>query len=170
MLLHDVKLGTIDVVRQQRRVRGSARQLDLAAGGVDQKPVFIVLRENAAHIADVVGHACKDEMRVILRRHVGVQRPAAQNVVACQRDQHCVLDVVVERVAVADAFERDTGDRRNQLDQARFGGAVSPLHVAREKSAEGVGRELRNGYHDRSPSAQGFDGDLIAWHAFISAG
>ena len=41
-----VKLGTVDVVRQQRRVRGSARQLDLVAGGIDHKAVRIVLGEN----------------------------------------------------------------------------------------------------------------------------
>src|SRR6266478_6698748 len=70
---------------------------------------------------------------------------------ACEGDQHRVLDIVVECIAVADAFQRDAGDRRDQLDQAGFRGAVPPLHVAREKSAEGVGRELRNGYHDRSP-------------------
>ena len=70
---------------------------------------------------------------------------------AREGDQHRVLDIVVQRIAVADAFQRDAGDRRNQLDQAGFRGAVPPLHVSREKSAESVGRELRNGYHDRSP-------------------
>ena len=74
--LHDVKLGTIDVVRQQRRIRGSAWQLDLVAGGIDQNAVFIVLHENAAHIADVVRHACDDQVRIIFRWHVGMQRPA----------------------------------------------------------------------------------------------
>ena len=57
-------------------------------------------------------------MRVILGRHVGVQRPPAQNVVAGERDQHRVLDIVVEGVAVADAFHGDAGNRGNQLDQA----------------------------------------------------
>ena len=75
--LHDVKLGTVDVVRQQRHIRGSARQLGLAAGGIDQNAVFIVLHENAAHIADVVRHACDDQVRIIFRWHVGMQRPAA---------------------------------------------------------------------------------------------
>jgi hypothetical protein len=71
--------------------------------------------------------------------------------VTCEGDQHRVLDIVVECIAVADAFQRDARDRGDQLDQAGFRGAVPPLHVAREKSAESVGRELRNGYHDRSP-------------------
>ena len=88
---------------------------------------------------------------------------------ACEGDQHRVLDIVVQCIAVADAFQRNAGDRWDQLDQAGFCGAIPPLHVAREKSAEGVGRELRNGYHDRFPSARGFDGSRIAWHAFISA-
>src|SRR5262249_35655099 len=70
---------------------------------------------------------------------------------ACKRDQHRVLDIVVQCIAVADAFQRDAGDRRDQLDQAGFCTAVPPLHVAREKSAESIGRELGNGYHDRFP-------------------
>ena len=75
--LHDVKLGTVNVVRQQRCIRGSAQQPGLAAGGIDQNAVFIVLHENAAHIADVVRHACDDQVRIIFRWHVGMQRPAA---------------------------------------------------------------------------------------------
>lgn len=77
-----------------------------------------------------------------------MQRAAAQNVMAREGDQHRVLDIVVQCIAVADAFQRDAGDRRDQLDQPGFRGAIPPLHVAREKSAEGVGRELGNGYHD----------------------
>jgi hypothetical protein len=38
------------------------------------------------------------------------------------------------------------------FDQAGFCTAVPPLHVAREKSAESVGRELGNGYHDHNPT------------------
>src|SRR6516164_7085510 len=70
---------------------------------------------------------------------------------AGEGDQHRVLDIVVQSIAFADAFQRDAGDRRDQLDQAGFCTAIPPLHVAREKSAESVGREFGNGYHDRFP-------------------
>ena len=168
---HDVKLGTVYVVRQQRRVRGSARQLDLVAGGIDHKAVCIVLHENPPHISDVVRHACNDQVRVILGWHVGMQRSAAQNVVACKGDQHGVLDIVVQRIAVADAFQRDAGDRRHQINEAAFRGAVSPLHVLCKKTPECICRQLRNGHHGRLllPSVQDFEADLPAWHAFISA-
>jgi hypothetical protein len=169
--LHDIKLGTVDVVRQQRGVRGSTRQLDLVAAGVDHKAVRVVLHENPAHIADVVRHACNDQVRVILGRHVGMQCSAAQNVVPCKGDQHGVLDIVVQRIAVADAFQSDAGDRRHQLNEAAFRGAVSPLHVLCEKTPECICRQLRNGHHDRLllPTVQDFEADLPAWHAFISA-
>src|SRR5262249_42670481 len=44
----------VDVMHQKCRVRGSARQLHLAAGRIDHVSVGIVVLENAANVADVV--------------------------------------------------------------------------------------------------------------------
>jgi hypothetical protein len=152
------------VVRQQRRVRGSTRQFDFATRSIDQKSVVAVLHEDAADIADVVGHTGNDHMRVVGRWHVRMQCPAAQNIVTGERDQHRVLDIVIERVAVADAFQRDARDRRHQLDQAALGLAVSPIHVVGEKVAQRVSRQLRNGHHEghsRSAQVATPDGQLV---------
>jgi hypothetical protein len=47
---------------------------------------------------------------------MGVQRAAAQDVVPGQCHEHSVLDIVIECIAVADAFEGNPGDRRHHLD------------------------------------------------------
>ena len=141
--LHDEQLGAVDVVRQQRCVGGAARQLDLVAGGIDHVTIVVVVGKNAAHVTDVVGEAGNDQVRVVGGRHVGVQRAAAQDVVAGQRHQHGVLDVVVERVAVADAFERDARDRGHHLDQPRLRRAEPALHIGGEELAECIGRQFR---------------------------
>ena len=49
------------------------------------------------------------------------QRAALHDVVADERHQHGVLDSVIERVAVADTFEREPGNPRDKLGQAGFG-------------------------------------------------
>jgi len=59
---------------------------------------------------------------------------------AGQGDQHRVLDVVIERIAVADAFERQPGGKRDQLGQARMRGPEPILHIGGEKRAQGVCR------------------------------
>ena len=77
-------------------------------------------------------------------------RPA-HDVVAGERDQHGVLDIVVERVAVADAFERDPRDRRHQLDEAAVGELEAPRHVVAEEVAERIRGKFRNRDHAAVP-------------------
>lgn len=86
-------------------------------------------------------------MSVVVRGHVRMQRAATQDVVAGERHQHGVLHVVIKRIAVPDAFERDARDRRDKLDKAGLRRAVAALHVFGEKVAERVCRKFRNGNH-----------------------
>ena len=102
---------------QQPRVGGAPRQRHLAPVRIDDVAVLVVGQEQAADIADVVGQAGDDDVGIVLGRHVAVQRAAAQDFVTGQGHQHGVLDIVIERVAIADAFERDAGDRWHRLDQ-----------------------------------------------------
>ena len=62
-----------------------------------------------------------------------VQRAAAQDLVAGERDQERMLDVVIERIAVADAFEREAGRGRNDLRQRRVRRTETTPHVGAEK-------------------------------------
>ena len=64
-----------------------------------------------------------------------MQRTAAHDVVPGKRHQHGVLDIVVECIAVTNALERDTRDRRHRLDQALMPGAETPTHVLAQEVA-----------------------------------
>ena len=95
------------------------RQRDLVAGGIDHVAVLVVSPEQSPDIAYVVGQAGDHDMGVVLDGHVGMQRAPAQDVVAGQRHQHGMFDIVVECVAVADAFESNARDRGYHFDQVR---------------------------------------------------
>jgi hypothetical protein len=139
------------MIGQQCRVRRSTRQRDLAPGGIDEIAVLIVGPKQSAHIADVVSQAGDDHMGIVFGRHMGVQRAAAQDVVPGQCHQHRVLDIVIERVAVADAFQRNPGDRRHHLDEMRLRRAKAAAHVVCEEFAQCVGCKLRHGNHRDCP-------------------
>jgi hypothetical protein len=81
--------------------------------------LFVVAFENAADIADVVHLAGGNEVGVINRLNGHEQRPPLHDVMARERDEHGVFDIVIERIAVADAFKRESDKRRNQFRQTR---------------------------------------------------
>jgi hypothetical protein len=55
-------------------------------------------------------------------------------------DEHCMFDVVVEGIAVPDAFKRQPSGKRDELGQARMRRAKPILHIGGEERAEGVCR------------------------------
>ena len=57
------------------------------------------------------------------------QRASLHDVVAHQRHQHRVFDIMVKRVAVADTFDRQPGDRRYELGQVGMRGAEPAAHM-----------------------------------------
>ena len=77
----------------------------------------------------------------------GARGAAAQDVVAGERHQHGVLDIVIERVAVADAFDGDPRDRGHHLHELGLRRAEAALHVFAEEFAECVGRKFGKGHH-----------------------
>ena len=109
---------------------------------IDHKAIGVVVPEQAAHIADVVGEAGNDDMGIVIRGHVVVQRAAAQDVVSRQRDQHRVLDIVVERVAVSDAFKRQSRGARHDLHELRLR-TEAAAHIGAEKLLQRICRQLR---------------------------
>ena len=48
-------------------------------------------------------------IEIVFGRHVSVPRAPAHN--ADERHQHGMLDILIERVRIADAFDGDAGDR-----------------------------------------------------------
>ena len=60
------KHRTINVIHHQTGIRRAARQRHLGAGLVDDETVFVILRKQAANIADVVRKAGDQDMDVVL--------------------------------------------------------------------------------------------------------
>ena len=93
------------MVGRKRRVGRSNRQLDLPPADISNKGVIFVTLDDAADVADVMGETSQNEVRIVGDRGSSLQRPSNQDVVPDQRHQHGVLDVVIERIAVADALQ-----------------------------------------------------------------
>ena len=62
-----------------------------------------------------------------------LQRSSGQDVVPGKGDEHRVLDVVIQRVAVTDAFQRDLGRKRKRFTQADMRGAKPDFHFCGQK-------------------------------------
>jgi PP-loop superfamily ATP-utilizing enzyme len=60
------------------------------------------------------------EVRIVAWCRVCEERPTLYDVISNQCNEHRVLDVVVEGVAVSNAFERKTGYRWNEFGQMRL--------------------------------------------------
>src|SRR5882724_5445294 len=140
--LYRVKLRSIDMVGHQAGVGRATRQGHLAARLIDYKTVHVVIPEQAAYITDVVEQAGYDDMGVIIRGQIIVQRATAEDVVSREGHQQRVLDIVVQRVAVSDAFERDASRRRHDLPE-RLRGPEAAAHIGAEEAFQGIGRQLR---------------------------
>src|SRR5262249_29615018 len=125
------QLRTVHVIRGEGGVGRSSRQAHFSPGRVNDESFVPVSIEDAADIANVVHQTSYDEMRVIVGRSGGEQRPAPHDIVPDQGHEHCVLDIVVERVTVADAFQRKPRDRWNRVACVRT--AKSALYVRGEK-------------------------------------
>ena len=64
--------------------------------------------------------------------------------------EHCVLDVMVKRVAVADAFEREPRRERDDLRQSRVRNSEPASHVVGQKRAKSIRRQAGQGDHHGS--------------------
>ena len=63
--VHDIELGTVNMIRHQRRVRGAAWQFYPAPMCIDNVPLFVVVAEYSSHVTDVMKKASNEKMRVI---------------------------------------------------------------------------------------------------------
>ena len=97
------------------------------------------------------------KLRVVVRGRSGQQSAPFEDVVAGQGDEHCVLDVVVKGVAVADAFEREPRGERDDLGQARVRDPEPVSHVVGQKRAKSIRRQA--GQRDHHGSLRRVAGD-----------
>ena len=94
----------------ERRVRRPALQGDGPSARVHDEPIAAVALQDTPDIADVVQQAGDDQVRVVVRLDSLGQHTPAHDVPPDQRDEESMLDVVVEGVALAEAFQRDPRD------------------------------------------------------------
>jgi hypothetical protein len=77
-----------------------------------------------------------NKVRIIGRCRRLQKRTTLKDVVASQSDEHRVLDVVVEGIAIPDAFKRQPGGKWNEFRQARMRGSEPILHIGGEERAQ----------------------------------
>ena len=130
------------MVGRERGIGRSDRQLDLAAGDVGNIGVVLVALDDAADISDVMGEAGQNEVRIVAGRGGPLQRPSNQDVVPDQRNQHGVLDIVIERVAVADALQRQPGGKGKQFGQIRHAMSRTGLRFPAPETSPGLARSI----------------------------
>ena len=143
-----------DVIGRERRVGRSAGQGDLPPGGVDHEAVRLVPVQKTADVTDIVGQAGDDEVAIVGRRRIRDERAPLENVVAGERDEHRMLDIVIEGVAVAEAFERELRGERDDLGETPERHPEAVFHVDGEEQAQRVGGEFGQGDHGSSPQSR----------------
>jgi hypothetical protein len=89
------------------------------------------------------------EVRPVAWAYGFAQSTTAENVVPCERDQHGVFQVVVERVGVGDALDRDTGGSIERFSDLSMGRAKRAAKVGREKRPESVSGKIGDRNHKR---------------------
>ena len=123
------------------------RQLDLAATQVRDINAILVAMNDTADISDVMGETAQNEVRVVGGRRGALQLPSCQDVVPNQRHEHGMFDVVIERIAVSDALQRQPGGKRQQIRQSGMRRAEPAFDFLRQVRAKGLRGQLRDCDH-----------------------
>src|SRR5262249_51003864 len=79
------------------------------AGGIDYEMLGGITSADPSHIADVVRQCGENGMSPIAGRDDPVKTTAAKSVLNTKGNQRSVLAIVIERVAVGDAFHDEAG-------------------------------------------------------------
>ena len=105
---------------------------------INDKAGVVILFEQTADIANVMGKARNDHVRVIVSGHVAIQRTTAEYIVARKRHEERVLEIVVKCVAISNALQSGAGGRRHYLSKMLLRRAKSATHIATEKILQGA--------------------------------
>src|SRR6185437_8745136 len=121
-----------------------------------------IAAQYAANIADVVQQAGNDEVGVVGRLDAPRHSQALQYVTAGHRNQPRMLVVVIERVALSNAFDGDPGERTEAFRQIVLRGTKNFTEVPGQESAKLASRRRRDGSHRLSPDeSEPFEGKAI---------
>jgi hypothetical protein len=110
--------------------------VDLLVFIVDDELGFGISAQDAPNIADVVQQAGDDEMAVIVRFDATGERKALQQVATDQGHEKGVLEIVVERIAPANAFNGATGERSQSFGDLVMDRAEDLAKILRQESAQ----------------------------------
>src|SRR6185437_4998219 len=100
------------MVRRKRCIRSAAGKLNGSTGHVGHITILFITLNNAADVSDVMDQASQDEVGIVLGGSRTRERTPDQDVMASQYNEHGVLNVVIKRIAVADAFQCQPGRER----------------------------------------------------------
>ena len=134
------------MVGSKRGVRGTERQLHRSAVNVGNKVTGGIALNDATNISDVMSKARQNEIGVVARGRQPLQVTPDQDVMADKRDQHRVFDVMIQRIAVADAFQRKLGRERQQFGELGMGRAKPAARFRRQERTQ----RLRHHFGDRN--------------------
>ena len=108
------------MIWRERSIGRPGRQTDGTARDVRNEGCFFVTLNDSPDVTNIVCKARQNEIRVVASRRETLQRPADQYVMADQRDKHRMLDVVIERIAVANTFQGELCRRREKFCDPRL--------------------------------------------------
>src|SRR6267378_2516308 len=134
------------MIGSTRGARGTERQLHRSAVNVGNKVTSGIALNDATNISDVMSKTRQNKIGVVARGRRTLQMTPDQDVMADKRDQHRVFDVVIQRIAVADAFQRKLCREWQQFGELGMGRAKP---AARFRSQERTQR-LRHHLRDRN--------------------
>ena len=103
------------MIWRERSIGGPGRQTDGTARDIRNEGCFFVALNDSPDVTDIVCEARQNEIGVVAGRRGTLQRPADQYVMADQGDEHRMLDVVIERIAVANTFQGELCRRREKF-------------------------------------------------------
>ena len=102
----------------ERGIGRPSRQTNRATTEICDIELVVISLQNSANVSDVMGEARQDEIRIIACGSRPQHLSSHQDVVPGEGNQHRVLNVVIQGVAVADAIQGQSGRERKNFSQA----------------------------------------------------
>ena len=145
--LPDNDLSPLYMIGREKRVGRPARRRHRVAGGVHHEILGCVAGAGAPDIADVVDQRGQYGMGPIAGCDDPLDAPAAQDVLDAERDEHGVLDIVIERVAAGDALDDEPGRLIQSGGQVRLLVAIASAVGLRQVPTQCISQKARGVQH-----------------------
>src|SRR6476469_6542688 len=104
----------------ERGVGRSPRQTYRTTAEIRDIAIVVISLHNSANVSDVMDQARQYEIGIVGCGGRPQHRSSHQDVVPGKADEQGVFNVVVQRVAVADALQSELGRKREKFSQPRI--------------------------------------------------